>query len=761
MPWPSLLALSVLVAGMVATVAGRSKRPMVVNHAWSVLLGTAAVIAGFVAGGWGPFPQPAVPGLARLVVTVENVAHDGEGAIADVVIKQGSRVHDRGIIAPGAVLRLRSNALPLGSTAQVLATIRSPTGFRNLSPHPDWPRRPMVQWASLASRDAVVILEPSSLRDLIEHTRAHVRRQMDRTLDRRTAGIARALVLGDGRAVDRDDNDVLQRSGLSHVLAVSGLHVTIVCGMLVALLRRGLLQTPLARRFDVSRIAAGVGIPLCLLYAAFAGGAPSAWRAAITTAIAWSLTALGRKAAALPVMGLAVLVLGSIRPYDVVHPGFALSVAATAAIITMDMKTRSLREWIATSVGLSARASIATLPIVWWCFGRIAPLGVVANLVLVPIGSFVLLPLALLHATVATITPPLAVLTALPLEATASAFVAASSVFVGPSWLSELSPPTALQGVLATALCVGLLVVRSWRVRSILLSVSAIGLALAEVHVRHTERPTGVLRMTFADVGQGDGALIDLPDGKLMLLDAGGSPWAGPDPGARALLPLLRARRRDRIDLAVLSHPHPDHFGGMPALFGAFPVGSLWDTGQASIEEPNGHAMRIFDSIAHRRIRVLRPRALCNQDLRLGGATARVLWPCPRYDPGLDVNDNSFVIRLSYGERTFLLTGDAGAGAERALLASGAPLQADVLKVGHHGSRTSSTAPFLTAVRPAVAVVSCGLYNRFGHPHAEVIHRLQASGIDVFRTDRDGSVIVETDGRSLDIWTWSGRDRSP
>jgi competence protein ComEC len=263
-----------------------------------------------------------------------------------------------------------------------------------------------------------------------------------------------------------------------------------------------------------------------------------------------------------------------------------------------------------------------------------------------------------------------------------------------------------------------------------------------------------VLRATFIDVGQGDAALVDLPDGSAMLIDAGGLVGSPVDVGERAVGALLSARRRTRLAAVVLSHPHPDHFGGLASALARARVDEFWDTGQGEAEGSAGPYAAVLAEMRARQVPIVRPRELCGTRT-LGGATIDVLAPCPGPVADRGANDNSFVIRIRYGRRALLFMGDAEHTEEAEL--SAADLRADVLKVGHHGSRTSSTPAFLARAQPAVAVISCGVRNRFGHPHASTLEHLAA--MRVFRTDRDGAVVVETNGQDLSTTPMNGRLR--
>jgi len=275
---------------------------------------------------------------------------------------------------------------------------------------------------------------------------------------------------------------------------------------------------------------------------------------------------------------------------------------------------------------------------------------------------------------------------------------------------------------------------------------------LRELVAQREGAPRGELRVTVLDVGQGDAILVDLPDGSAMLIDGGGMVGSPVDLGARVIQPVLRARRRDRLAAVVLSHPHPDHFGGLVSTLPKLQVGELWDTGQGEDQGAGASYARLLATARARGVALRRPADLCGAPRALGGVTIEVLAPCPGYLPDAGANDNSLVLKLSYGRRAALLVGDAEREEERALVARyGGGLRADLLKVGHHGSRTSSSPALLAAVRPAVAAISAGVRNRFGHPHARTLEALAGRGIEVMRTDRGGAIVWETDGEEVRV----------
>ena len=270
----------------------------------------------------------------------------------------------------------------------------------------------------------------------------------------------------------------------------------------------------------------------------------------------------------------------------------------------------------------------------------------------------------------------------------------------------------------------------------------------------------GELELAVIDVGQGDGLLVIFPDGKRMILDGGGIPSFGNraksqlDVGEDVVAPYLWDRNIRDVDVVALSHAHDDHIGGLPALVSDFRPRELW-TGAT----PDSPAWRVLRDRAQRLGVKIMP-LLAPQRFAWGGAQIEILAPFADYVPaGEPTNDDSLVMRVRYGKHSFLLCGDAERPVEYRMLSENELQPADVLKVGHHGSHTSSTQAFLDAVRPVFAIVSVGQDNSYGHPHADVIDRLLDHNAVVYRTDLDGLVSIRTDGRRFHVQSW--RDLVP
>ena len=385
------------------------------------------------------------------------------------------------------------------------------------------------------------------------------------------------------------------------------------------------------------------------------------------------------------------------------------------------------------------------LPMVIY-FHRVSLTGLSANAFVVPLLGL-LVPLGFL--ALATNFHPVAALAALLLEW--SRRTVAWHAHLEPNWRIP-APPVVLSIAIAVAL--GMAAVR-WKSIGMRRSAAGFLVALLAILIVFPFRPRlsgGNLEMTVIDVGQGDSIFLSFPRGKTMLVDAGGIPSFGhkesPDRapvhmeiGEDVVAPYLWTRGLQSIDVVAISHLHDDHVGGIPAILNDFAVRELW----VGVTE-DGETWRHIQAVAHARRTVIR-RFARGAEMPFGGAWISVLAPATDYTAGAEpANNDSLVMRIQYGERSFLLTGDMEKAVEHNVAETAGWPHADVLKVGHHGSKTSSTGEFLDQVHPALAVMSDGYGNLYGHPHPVTLASLRDRHVLAFRTDLDGAVTFVTDG---------------
>lgn len=609
---------------------------------------------------------------------------------------------------------------PYGSTLRLRGTLSRSPGFANSAPVPPGPWR---LW--LKSRVLMEVAAPPGRTARLVH---RLRREAERAF---AAGpespgkiLARALVLGDAAALPKPWRRALQVTGLAHLTSVSGVHVSLVMGLVWLLAAR--LPRPLRL---------GLAFASILCYLAVAGPLPALVRASVMGVLAILALAAERPPAAANALAWAVIGLVLHRPGVVQEPSFQLSVAATAGLLLLaPALTRSWSSrwprcplWILQPLALSAAAQLCTLPLALPLFHWLSAVSPLANLLAAPWAAVTLVAslgwagLAAIHPGAAAWALPALDLLARPLDGLAALYPARWS-----GWPCLIPAPAAL--VLASA--VTFLLLRPGR-RALLAAVLLFaGFALWE---RGEERD---VEMIVFDVGQGDAIL--LRDGsRAVLVDGGG--WRRGDFGGRVLLPALLAEGVRALDAVVMSHPDLDHCGGLADLTAWLRVGEVWTAPGWKAE---GCVAELF-SVPGIPVRE-----------RAAGDTATVgRWRLDFLHPeavprGEEDNERSLVVRAAALGRSALLTGDVESWGERRMLAAGAELRSDVLKVAHHGSRSSSGEELLRAASPRLALVSAGRGNRFHHPSPEVVERLAELSIPLLRTDRDGEIRLrfEADG---------------
>lgn len=650
---------------------------------------------------------------------------------------------------------LRAVRTPAGSLAFVACALLCATGVLVARDANTADRRCIVaisgeqRWTTVhtgAQSPCDVLASAGQAPSALERWRAHAGVSID-SLFGVDAPLVRALLIADTGTLPSDVRDRFAAAGLVHILSISGLHVAIIAEAIWLF-----LQAVRVRRTPAKWVA----FALTALYVAAIGAPPPALRSAAMLGVATASRALGR-----PVSPWAVLALGAaiplVDPRVVTELGWQLSVAGFAALIAAGIWVkrrlpRSVRGWqraLARDLIVSTLATVVTAPLIAWTFGRISLIAPLSNLAAGPIVAllqpalFLALLLAPLHgvaAFVAAAAHPL--LVALDAVAGAAAAIPFASVIVSPSL------GVAVCGAVASA---ALVVAASSRHSGLPLSVAAGAVAcclwwpLAPVG-------SGWLEFHVIDVGQGDAIAVRTPHGHWILTDAGRM-WNGGDAGRSTVIPYLRRRGGD-LALFILSHPHADHVGGAASVLKAFHPAWYRDAAFAGGSNPYHESLMTAQTIG-----VPWSRVHPGDSVVIDGVIVRFLAPDSVWTAGLtDPNLASTIALVRYGQVRFLLTGDAEAPEEDWLLAhESGVLHADVLKVGHHGSSTSSTAGFLDAVQPRVAVVSVGVGNSYGHPDKSIMQSLLDRGVMVLRTDMLGNVVLRTDGRALEVATNDGR----
>jgi competence protein ComEC len=558
----------------------------------------------------------------------------------------------------------------------------------------------------------------------------------DAVLPGQEQGLVRAMVLGDRTGVDPETSEAFRIAGTYHVLALSGAQVALLAAVVAWVCRRAGMPAG-----GTLLVLAGV----LSSYAAFVGGDVPVVRATVMAVALLLGRFLDLDGDAANLLGLAAAALLVHAPSGLGDAGFQLSFAATLGLIVLTPRLpRSVRLPFRLEYALAASVAAqgALVPLLAAQFHRLAPAALVLNLVAVPLSGAVLLSgLAVLVTSI--VAPPLVPWAGDLAWICAHALLRSGEVVRHLPEALDLRVATPGPAAVAVYLAGLVLLARSRRAAG--LAACALGLVLV-VRGPGPEDLDGRLHFTVLDVGQGDCLVLRSPRGRTWIVDAGGSFGGGFDVGEAVVAPYLWSRGTRAVDGLMVTHAHPDHAGGIPALLRAFPVGEVLE-GVAPVDD------RGYDALD----RALRGSGVPRRALVAGarwdwdGVHMEVLAPMPSGPPPRKTrNDDSLVVAATYGTVTLLLTGDLESAGERRL----GPVHADVLKVPHHGSRSSSTAELIGGLRGAAAVISVGYRSRFGHPHPEVLERFHRGGLRVFRTDRDGATTLLTDGERLWAHTW-------
>jgi len=609
---------------------------------------------------------------------------------------------------------------------------------------------------NLASTKSPLLVEKigSAPRSSLPALVSALRLRFQRTLERDFASAAspsgltpegailETLLLGGRGRLTPDTTSAMQKTGLYHLLAISGAHIGVISFLIFAIFRA--LRVP--RRASYILL-----IGLLLLYELLVEGRASVLRAVIMS-IAFLLGKLLEKdASLLNGIGASAFVLLLANPFQLFEMGFQLTYAATLAIILFTPRISAalpaLPFHIGETFGMSLAAQAGVMPLIALAFNRIIFSGLLLNFIGIPLVGLIMAA-GYVYLPVAVAVPGAAKPLAAALALLTKVFMLSTHLLDRWTFFSYRipTPPAAVAAGYYVGLLALLLPAKLRKPRAL----AAVGYALffAVLITYPFSAATRDLKVTFIDVGQGDSILVEFPGRRKMLVDGGGLPTGSFDVGESVVAPFLWSKGIKAIDILMVTHGHSDHLYGLPSIAADFRIGEFWEADSPPMDA-------VYEKLKAELRAVAQARAFRGFSRREGDVALEILSP-PKTGPlGPPAgNDRSIALRIAYGKTSFLLAADIGADAERGILDAGVPdLRSLVLKSPHHGSRGSSSPEFLAAVAPRIVVVSVGQGNSYGLPHADILARYAGAGATVYRTDLDGAVEISSDGSRVTVRT--------
>ena len=616
-----------------------------------------------------------------------------------------------------------------------------------------------------------LVIEPrqeNSLARLAEQVRNKYEEYMAQAMPSQDAAAIFAMLFGGYQGIRPELLEAFTVTGIVHILSVSGSHITLMAGT-ANIVGRFLHMSP--------RATAALATGVILFYSLLAGAIPPVIRSALMGILTLLALTAGRERDAQHILGLVALALLLYSPLWLFDISFQLSFGVTAGLLYLASPLReSLRKilpiFVADSLAVTIGAQLSVLPIIAWYFNVLSLSSLLANLVIAPIVEWIivagllagllasLLPLAgkvvfLLSSVVLGLVYELsrwvAALPGSQIYMPTFSWWGGMLYYMGLGWLilgdeyrKRLMSCVGSKYLLAVGQKLGSS--KGWQAVS-LLGMLAVIFCYWQIWCNDKE-----MQVHFIDVGQGDSALVITPHGRAFMVDTGGVREGSYDIGSRVDVPYLLHYGVEKLDYIFLTHAHDDHAGGVKGILTKIPVGAI-----GIGHEGAGDYLQAFGTGEIGKIEKLLVPLQEGSSIELDGVRIDMLYsPESRkvQESQLQATGNEFsnLIRVSYGEASFLFTGDLVAEQEQQVLANGTNVASTVLKVGHHGSRTSSSQEFLTAVNPGWAVISCGYNNSFGHPHKEILNRLTScTKAKILRTDQQGAIVFRTDGKSIKV----------
>lgn len=687
-------------------------------------------------------------GSSRIFLQVERVGVGG--------VEQGTRGRMLVYVKEG------KSSLCTGDRIMFASRIREPRNL-GLPGETDYVRRLAYQDIHvtgfvLSMQDVVLLRAGEGWRHDLDLLAARLGAFIGQAEPGEEGGVLKALLLGDRGDVPEQLQEAFARSGVNHILSISGFHVGILFFTLFQVLYFLARRSEwLALRLTLKPWLLLGALPAAVFYLFLSGDAPATLRSVLMIAAVVAALQLKRELDPVNTIMLAACAILSVAPQTLFDVSFQLSFLAiwglsvlTPTLSAPKNRAGKVLRWLALLLFASAAAILATAVHVAYYFQRISLVGLVANLLVVPlmgygavISGFLGLALALVWQT------PAAWLLHLAAVLVHQSDLVVEQMSRAPVFTGYV--PDRLDLLLAClSLCaVTLAASKLWRFALVAPLLTLLLIRGAPVAVAGD----GTMRLYFLSVGQGDATLVHLPGGAWLMVDGGGNATdTDARVGPRLLLPALRAMSVRRIDYLVLSHEHPDHLQGVLYLAAYFEVGEFL-ANPVTLAAAETQQLKWVLAARGVPVRELTPEQPARN---LGGALLRPLWPGAAMAPAADANAASLVFRLEYGASSVLFTGDVGEKEEQALLERWALKPCTLLKVAHHGSKYSTCEAFLQAVRPVSAVISAGYRNSFHLPAPSTIHRMQRHGIRIYRTDLEGTVeaVCRNDGSLIISTPW-------
>lgn len=707
--------------------------------------------------------------------------HVGEKSISYLVAERVSVAGKESLTTGKIRVTIRGVSTPLhyGDRIRIKAKIYHPRNFGNpgaFDYRGQLRRREILLTAYVRDGSDVELISTACgnpVLRLFESWRLNISSFLDEHTTQPGRGVLKALLIGERSEIGDEVKEAFISSGAVHILAISGLHlgiiVTIIFFCIEALLRR---SQWIMLNYDIRKIAALTTFPPMIAYILITGFPISTIRAGIMAACFLLSILFDRFRNPLNTLAVAAFFILVASPTSIWDVSFQLSFVSVLGIILIApplyrffypagplallqrQEERGVVRWIILSFASSIAAIVCTAPVVAYHFQRLSTVALLSNCLVIPLVGFCILPIGLLSLPLIPIFPQAAAICAKGAALLSTWMIEGVDAISSLPFASLYLPGPTIPEMIAYYAIIVAFCLRPIRpVRAHLLAIGIAFFIFDGAYWVITNLSAHTLRITFLDVGQGDCALVEFPRGKRMLIDGGGL-YGDFDVGEKVIARFLWKKRILSIDYLVLSHPEPDHYKGLLFITAHFRPSEFWHNGMPG----EGPLYReLLDLIRKKGVRMVEVAdgfscLIDRVKIEALHPPRGSRWGEPRKRGW--VNNNSLVLALTYGDHRFLFTGDIEHQGEKRLIAAKRSLKADLIKVPHHGGKSSSSEEFIRLISPRYAIISVGYANPYHLPSQEVISRYARHGCLVLRTDRDGAIKVRSDGKILIIWTY-------